>query len=297
MKSEKKSLLSVHVAVLLFGLAGLFAKLVNLPAVVIVFGRVFCSSVFLLVLFLVQRKCIRLNERKDYVMMMIAGVILAVHWTTFMQSIQVSTVAIGTLTFSTFPLFVTFLEPWIFHEKLKVQDIMCALVMLAGVLLIVPEFHIQNAMTQGILWGMAGSLTYALLSLMNRQFSNNYSGPLVSLYEQGTAAVVLLPSLFILQPHASGKDIAGIVILGIACTATAHSLFIEGLKHVRVQTAGIIAGLESVYGILAAFLFLGENPSIKELAGGVVILGVAFYSTVMSQGRSGESQEKEVQGC
>lgn len=109
--------------------------------------------------------------------------------------------------------------------------------------------------------------------------------------------MVLLPSLFILQPHASGKDIAGIVILGIACTAAAHSLFIEGLKHVRVQTAGIIAGLESVYGILAAFLFLGENPSLKELAGGVVILGVAFYSTVMSQGRCRESQEKEVQGC
>lgn len=121
MENQKKSLLSIHLAVLLFGLAGLFAKWVQLPAVIIVLGRVIFSSISLLVLLKIKKGSIRLKSGKDYVLMITAGIVLAVHWTTFMQSIQTSTVAIGTLTFSTFPLFVTFLEPILFHERLKVS--------------------------------------------------------------------------------------------------------------------------------------------------------------------------------
>lgn len=291
MDNQKKSLISVHIAVLFLGLSDLFGKLVNLPAVVIVFGRVLCSSVFLFGLFKVRKKKIKLGQRKDYIMMIAAGVILAVHWTTFMQSIQTSTVAIGTLTFSTFPLFVTFLEPYLFREKLKMSSVICAGIMLAGVICIVPEFELGNSMTRGILWGMAGSFTYAVLSLMNRSFSDKYSGSLVAFYEQGTAAVVLLPALFIMRPVFTGKDIAGVVILGVLFTAVAHSMFIEGLKHVKVQTAGIISSLESVYGIAAAFLFLNEVPSIKEVTGGIIILGVVFYTTAVSTRNAGSDEK------
>lgn len=284
MNQQKKNLLSVHIAVLGFGLSGLFAKLVNQPAIVIAWGRVVFSSIFLFILLKSRRQSVTLKCRKDYLLMAAAGILLAVHWSTFMQSIQVATVAVGTLTFSTYPLFVTFLEPWLYHEQLKKSNVICAFIMLAGVMLIVPEFHLDNSMTQGVIWGMIGSLTYALLSLMNRRFSDQYPGTLVSLYEQGTAAVVLFPALFLLLPVFSARDIIGLVILGIAFTAGSHSLFISGLKHVKVQTAGIISSLESVYGILAALIVLHEIPGLRELAGGVIIMGVVFYSTLTSAG-------------
>lgn len=280
MENKKKGLVSVHIAVLLFGLSGLFAKWVQLPAVIIVLGRVVFSSIFLFVLLKVKKETLKLETRKEYIFMMVAGIILALHWTTFMQSIQVSTVAIGTLTFSTFPLFVTFLEPVIFHEKLRTSSIVCAVIMLCGVLLIVPEFQIGNAMTQGIIWGMICSVSYALLSLMNRRFVERYSSGVTAFYEQATAAVVLLPTLFFMKPTVTETDILVLILLGVVFTAVSHTMYIEGLKNVKVQTAGIISGLESVYGIAAAFLFLGEKPGIRELAGGVIILGVAFYSTV-----------------
>lgn len=282
MENQKKSLLSIHTAVLLFGLAGLFAKWVLLPAVMIVLGRVIFSSLSLFLLLRIKKVHIRLDTTKDYILMVTAGIVLAVHWTTFMQSIQTSTVAVGTLTFSTFPLFVTFLEPVLFHEKLKSSSVISAVVMLVGVLFIVPEFHMENAMTQGVIWGMAGSLSYAVLSLMNRLFMEKYTSSVTAFYEQATAAVVLLPALFILRPAVSGKDILVLILLGVVFTAFAHTMYIEGLKHVKVQTAGIISGLESVYGIIAAFLFLGEKPGIKELAGGMIILGAVFYSTRLS---------------
>lgn len=282
MENQKKGLASIHAAVLLFGLAGLFAKWVELPAVIIVLGRVIFSSLFLLFLLKIKKERMRLLSGKDYLLMITAGIVLAVHWTTFMQSIQTSTVAIGTLTFSTFPLFVTFLEPVLFHEKLRVSSVVSAVVMLCGVLFIVPEFQLGNAMTQGVIWGMIGSFSYAVLSLMNRMFMERYTSSLTAFYEQATASVALLPSLFILKPAVNGNDILVLLLLGVVFTAVAHTMYIDGLRTVKVQTAGIISGLESVYGILAAFLFLGEKPGIKELAGGVIILGVVFYSTLAS---------------
>lgn len=282
MDQQKKNLLFVHLAVLGFGMSGLFGKLVDQPAILIAWGRVVFSSLFLFILLKVSRQRFRLNGRRDYLLLIAAGLLLAVHWTTFMQSIQVSTVAVGTLTFSTYPLFVTFLEPYLYHEKLEREKVVCAVVMLAGVMLIVPEFHLGNAVTQGVLWGMAGSFTYAVLSLMNRSLSDRYTGTMIAFYEQGTAAVALLPAAVFLRPAFTEQDLLGLLILGVAFTAGAHSLFIAGLKSVKVQTAGIISGLESVYGILFAMLLLGEMPGIREIAGGAVILGVVFYSTMAS---------------
>lgn len=54
-ESQRKGLISVHVAVALFGFVGLFAKLVDLPAVIIVLGRVFFSSIFLWIFLLFKK--------------------------------------------------------------------------------------------------------------------------------------------------------------------------------------------------------------------------------------------------
>ncbi|MDO5043167.1 MAG: DMT family transporter [Slackia sp.] len=275
-------LVATHIAVLLFGLVGLFAKVVALPAIILVLGRTFFSSAFLGAYLAVKRQRFALATRSDYVLIVAAGIILAIHWTSFMQSIQVSTVAVGTLTLATFPLFSAVLEPLLFHEKMRFSDIVCALVMLGGVACIIDDFSFDGTMTQGVLWGLLSAFTYALLSLANRRFSSGYPASLVSFYEQATATVVLLPALFVLKPAFSAFDIGMLAVMGIVFTAIAHTLFIGGLRTVKVRTAGIITGLESVYGVVAALLFLGEVPGVRELVGGGIILAVALYSTLAS---------------
>lgn len=280
--AKNGGLIATHIAVLLFGLVGLFAKVVALPAIILVLGRTFFSSAFLGAYLAVKRQKFALKTRGDYVLIIFAGIILAIHWTSFMQSIQVSTVAVGTLTLATFPLFSAVLEPLLFHEKMRASDIVCALVMLGGVACIVDDFSLEGSMAQGVLWGLLSAFTYALLSLANRKFSSGYPASLVSFYEQATATVVLLPALFVLKPSFTALDIGMLAIMGIVFTAIAHTLFIGGLRTVKVRTAGIITGLESVYGVVAALLFLGEIPGIREVIGGAIILVVALYSTLAS---------------
>ena len=275
-----RNILFLHIAVMLFGLSGVIGQFVEISSVMVALGRVISSSLLLFLIAIAKKDTLKLSSKKDYGLIILTGIVMAVHWTTFFQSIQVSSVAIGTITFSTFPLFLTFFEPLIFHEKLRRQNIFTAVTLMIGVIITIPEFSIENNTTVGIIWGMVCSFTYAIMTLANRYFSSRDTGRIICLYEQGTAAIVLLPALFIMKTQWRIPDIIGVAFIGFICTAFAYSLYVSAQKNVKAQTAGIISGMETVYGILYALLFLGEIPSGRELVGGAVILGVAMYSSL-----------------
>ena len=285
-KSNRKDILYLNFAVMMFGIAGVIGQYVEVPSVMVALGRVICSSIILLAIALLKKESLKLKSKKDYALIIFTGAVLALHWTSFFQSIQVSSVAIGTITFSTFPLFLTFLEPLIYREKLSVRSIVSAIILLIGVIITIPEFSMENQVTIGIAWGMLSSLTYAIITLANRYFSGKYQGRIVSLYEQGTAAVVLLPTLFLVKATWRTQDIIGVALIGCICTAFAYSMYISAQKKVKAQTAGLISGMETVYGILYAFILLSEIPTVREIIGGVVILSVGLYSSLCSSKNS-----------
>lgn len=280
MKEDTRSLAALHLAVMLFGLSAMLGRFVTVPAVLVAGGRVVCSAALLLVLCLGTRTPLALHSRRDTALALGTGVVLAVHWTTFFQAIQCSSVALGTISFSTFPLFVTFLEPLVFHEPLHPRSVLRAGLLLVGVLITVPEFSLANQDTLGIAWGLVSSLAYAVMTLCNRRLSARYPARVVCLYEQGTAAVVLLPALLLVPGDWTPQNLAGVAVIGFVCTALAHSLYVAAQKHVKAQTAGLVSGMETVYSILYALVFLGEVPSLRALAGGAVILGVAVLSSL-----------------
>jgi drug/metabolite transporter (DMT)-like permease len=283
MNTRNKSLLEIHFAVFLFGVSGLFGKLLSLPAIIIVLGRVAFSSIFLLFLLLYIKKDLKLKEKKHYFYLIIMGIILAIHWTTFFQSIQVSTVATGLLAFSAFPIFVTFLEPYFLKEKIRLSNILVAAITFLGVILVIPSFEFGNSTTQGVIWGLVSGFTYAILSILNKKYVKEYSSVVIAFYEQFIAAIVLIPFYFLQKPIFQLNDIFLLALLGIVFTGISHLLFINGLKNIKAQTAGIISSLEPVYGIIFAAFLLSEIPSIREALGGMVILGAVFYSSIKSR--------------
>jgi drug/metabolite transporter (DMT)-like permease len=277
---KNKSLIEIHIAVLFFGLAGLFGKLILLPSLIIVLGRVIFAAIFLALLSLYLKQNIKLKQKKDYFYLFILGIILALHWWTFFQAIRVSTVAVGLLTYSTFPIFVTFLEPYFFKEKIKLSDIFLALITFVGVILVIPRFEIADNITRGALWGIASGFTFAVLSILNRKYVKKYSSLVIAFYQDSAAAIILLPFLFLMEFTVTLKDILLLALLGVCFTAIAHTLFIKGLTRVKAQTASIIACLEPVYGIVIAIFLLGEIPGLRVVLGGVLILVTGFYVTI-----------------
>ena len=289
MDLRRKNLIEIHLSVLLFGLTGLFGKFISLPAPHIVLGRLFFASTSMGLFFLARGENVRLARAADYAAISSVGAVLALHWTAFYFSVKLSTVAIAVLTFAAYPIFVTFLEPIFFREKLRGADVLAAFIMFGGVVLVAPGLDARAAIIAGTIWGMISSVAYAVMSLLNRKFVARYDGVTVAFYEQGAATLLMLPVLFFERPAVTMLDWALLAVLGVVLTGLAHSLFISGMKTVRAQTAGVIASLESVYGVAAAALLIGEFPSLRELAGGAVILGTAFASTMRSSREKRES--------
>ncbi len=259
-------------AVLLFGLAGLFGKWLILSPFIIVLGRVFFASITLALFLWLSRQSLKISPRKNYLYLILLGFILAVHWVSFFKSIQVSTVAVGLLSFATYPVFTTFLEPLLLKEKIVKSNVFFSLFCVVGVFLIIPRFDLDNSTFVGVLWGVLSSVTFAVLTIMNRKLTQQFSSLLIAFYQDLFALLFLLPFYVVLRPTLNTKDILLLCVLGIFCTAGAHTLFIKGMKRIKAQTASIIHFLEPVYGIIFAFFFLHEIPSLRTILGGVIIL-------------------------
>lgn len=277
---KPRSLAEIHTAVALFGLAGLFGKWLLLSPFIIVLGRVFFASLSLLLLFLFTKQDMRISHSKDYLLLVLMGFILAVHWVTFFKSIQISTVAVGLLSYSSFPVFTAFLEPLFFRERIKISTVFFALLCVIGIFLIIPRFDLSNSVYQGVLWGLLSGLTFSILTILNRKFSQKYSSLLITFYQDFSATLFLLPFYFVLQPQLHTEEIFLLVVLGIFCTAGSHSLFIKGMRYVPAQTAAIISSLEPVYGIVLALIFLKEIPTVRTILGGIIILGTTLVVTI-----------------
>lgn len=277
------SLVSIHLAVVLFGFAGLFGKFLTCSALMIVFGRTLFAALALLPLALVSRASrapIRLT-RKRMGIYMLQGVLLAVHWCAFFLSIQISSVALGLLTFSTFPLFVTLLEPLLFKQRVQRQDIITALIVFAGLVLVLPPFDFTQRPFQGAVWGIFSGLTFALLVIFNKR--NLVLEPPVRLafFQNLFASAAILPFFALIpQPLPAPGQILLLAILGVVFTALAHTLFISSLTNLRAATVSIITCLEPLYGIILAIILLGELPTPRMIAGGTIILSATIFASL-----------------
>lgn len=269
-----RGLATINAAVLLFGLAGVLGKMADLPSPLIVLARVLIGGAALAVIACLFRIPLRPNRPRDLAVLAGQGALLAIHWIAFFQAINVSSVAVGLLAFSSFPLFTAALEPLLLRQRLRPLELAGALLVLPGIFLLIPTLALSDSTTQGVAWGVLSGATFALLSVTNRALTRSYSSLAISLYQDATAAIVLLPALWLIPSGGplSARQIVILLALGLACTALAHTLFITGMRAVRAQLASLLASLEPIWGILFALVLLGERPSARTLLGGAIIL-------------------------
>lgn len=276
--------ISANIAVLFFGLAGVLGKLSTLSSPLIVLGRVFFASPVLLTLCLLQKLPLRPRSLRDGITLVGLGALLALHWTTFFQSIAVSNVAIGLLSYSSFPLFTVILEPLLLRQRLSRIHVIAALLILPGIYLLVPSFTFQNQTTLGVFWGVLSGATFALLSVTNRGLGERYPSLVISLYQDGVATLLLLPALLLSNNTAlwTPRELLILLFLGVFCTALAHTLFIASMRSLTAQSASLIASLEPVWGIIFGIILLHELPTLTTLLGGILIVGAVMLPALLT---------------
>ena len=145
--------------------------------------------------------------------------------------------------------------------------------MTVGLVLVVPEYDFGNRGTQGAVWGLLAGFSFAILQITNRLLLREFSALQLSLGENIFAFLTLLLIGGLTVPVSMPiRDVLLLLVLGVVCTAFAHTIFIKGLEGVEARVASIIASLEPVYAILLAVLILSESPDLRTIIGGTMIL-------------------------
>lgn len=279
----RHAILYAHLAVFLFGCAGLFGKFIEADAGIIVLGRTFFAALLLWTISNFNQKNIQLNKSSNISILVINGVLLAFHWFAFFRSIQLSSVTIGVLTFSTFPVFTAFLEPLFEKQRPALKDLFLAAVSFVGIYFILPKINYEHNDSLGVLWGIASGFSFAIISILSKQLTAQHSSIQISFYQNFVAFLVVLPFFFNQIGEISIQTWLLLMALGFIFTGIAHTLFIQSLKGIKAKTASLIANLEPVYAIFLSILLLDETLSIKICIGAVLILGISALSSLIKE--------------
>lgn len=266
----------VHLATALFGTAGLFAVSTGLDSILITFGRTLFAALALLVIMVVSAQP---SQWQLDIRSVASGVLLAMHWTLFFLSIQLSNVAVGLIMFASSAVFIALLEPLVFRESFKHRNVICALFVVMGIFFIVSLDSAGSQLLAGVGVGLLSSVLFALLQLLNRSLSKDRSAISLSLIQNAVAAAVVFPAVFVDLPQVTINQWLQLILLGCVCTAFAHTIFISALRRIKASLAGLIAGgLEPVYGAILAAGLLAQYPEMNVWIGGALVLAAVFYA-------------------
>jgi len=291
--TPRSALGALHIGALMFGLTGVFGKLASAAPAIIVFGRaVFAVLALSLFARLARNHRWQPLQAQDWRRLLLSGLLLAGHWVSFFIAVKVAGVAVATLGFASFPAFTVLLEGLIFRERIRFNEILLVLLVSIGLVLVTPDFDLASQATGGLLWAVLSGLLFSLLSLANRAGSGRIPAVQAALCQNLVVAACLLPWAAPDLAQVAALDWVWIGLLGVFCTAVAHSLFVASLAVIKARTAAVVFALEPVYGITAAWLLFGENPTLRMLIGGaLIILAIVVSSRLGAAAAPGENQQ------
>lgn len=276
--------LKLHISVVLAGFTGLFAKLISLNEVVIVWYRMlFAFLIFAVMMVFMKRK---ISESfSDTAKMIGLGILLTIHLIFFFGSIKYSNVSVGVVCYSLVGFFTVIFEPLIRKTKFSFSELCLSLLAVLGIWLI---FSFDTSYRVGIILGVISAALFALYTIYNKIVEIGKSTRTVLFYELLGGAVFMccfLPLYIYFTGDMNivpvGIEWLWVFILAFFCTVVMYLLYIAVLKTLSAFTVSIAGNLEPVYAIIFAIIFLSEahELTISFYIGMVLILLSVFLQS------------------
>lgn len=279
MTPRNKALWAAYISTILQGLTPVLARHVSVSSFELVFWRVLFAALSILIVSLISKRELSLASRSDWYLVGGVGALLAVQWCAFYQALIVSTIAVAEISFSIFPVFVSMFEPLIFKEQFRYNDLGMALIVVAGVLLMVPEYAFTGSTFVGVCLGMTSAVLYAFISMLNRKAVIKNSSDSVAFYQYLIAALCLLPVAILWGTGPTLTDFGWLILIATIGTSIAHTLLIYSMKNISAYLCGLIVNACPIVAIILAIFLLDEVPTLRIILGGTIVLSATYIST------------------
>ncbi len=281
--NHTRNLLGLLLATFFISTSGVLGRYIAMPSEVIIWFRSFFAMILLGGFCLFKKFDFKLKSQKHRIPFIIAGVFMGIHWVTYFYALKLSNVAIGMLSLYTFPVMIAFLEPVFLKVKFNPIYILLGIMVLLGLYILSPNFTFENTTVQGILFGLISALCYAIRILILKKYVTQYNGVLLMFYQVVIITVCLSPTLFFMDISGVQTQFPYLIMLALITTALGHSLMVYSLKFFSASTTSIISSVQPIFGIILAFLFLNEIPTLNTFLGGGLILATVVIESIRSK--------------
>ncbi|MBR5791641.1 MAG: DMT family transporter [Ruminiclostridium sp.] len=281
---QKKGLLLIFAASVLFSLGGLLIKVIPWQALSINSWRCGISVCILLLFAKVTGKKLKLTPG---VLAGAAAMCLTV--SSYALANKLTTAANAILIQFTNPVFVILFLWLFFHEKPKKLDIITCMVVFGGI-----ACFFLDGLSAGNLLGNAvalfSGLCYAWVFLLNKIPGGD---PLWStILGHAMCVLIGLPSVA-RETEYSGQIVLCAILMGVFQLGLAYLCFTIGIRTAPPVSASLVSGIEPILNPVLVAIVLGESLSgLALLGGGIVFISIMIYNILTVRT---ENTKKELQ--
>ena len=268
----------------------IFARLASdAPALVIAAYRVGLATLVIVpVAWLKVRHELLSLSRRDLGLASLAGLFLALHFGTWISSLNYTSVANSVVLVNTNPLWVGLLTPLVTKERMKPGVVIGILLSVSGGVIIgAGDFSGGGDALWGDALALVGSWCAAGYLLLGRSLRRRlsllayicvcYAGAAIFLW-------ILVLSLGLPISGFSGSTYNWLIAMALISQLIGHSSYNWALKWFSASLIAVSLLGEPVLSTLLAYILFHEGLTVPKLIGGVMIL-LAIYVTSSSEGR------------
>jgi len=284
-RDELTARLALAIAVACVSSGAIFARLAACPALAIAAWRMTFATALVSLALVRWWPELRTLTRRDFVLGGAAGLCLAIHFATWISSLDYTTVASSTVLVNTSPLWVALLSPFITRERTSRRAWAGIGVSFVGSAIIAgSDFQVGGQALFGDALALAGGLAAALYLLFGRQLRGHLSLPNYCVLTYGAATLVLWGIVALAGVQASGfamKTWSAIAGMALVAQIGGHTLYNWSLKHLPTGAVAVALLGEPIGSSLLAWRLFGEIPPPASLGGAVLVL-VGIYLAAAS---------------
>jgi len=275
--------LGVGVGVTSASTAAILIRLAQVEAhsLVIAAWRVTLATLILTPLVLIKRRSeLRMLTRREWGSALASGLLLALHFATWITSLAYTSVAASVVLVSTSPLFVGLISHLLLHERLS-RKLTLALTVttIGGILIGLGDLgkgsHETVAPIVGDALALVGAMAGGGYFLIGRRLRGRLSLLAYVFPVYGTAALALmtivLGSSLSAIPH-HPQTWLWLLLMALGPQILGHSSLNWALRYLSATYVTIATLGEPIGSTLLAWWLLGERPSRWAVAGGALIL-------------------------
>lgn len=268
-----------------------FAQMDGAPSLVIAALRMSFATILLAPIAITRHRAeLRALTRRELSLGLVSGLFLAVHFATWISSLEYTSVASSVVFVSTGPLWVALLSPMLLNERLRRAAMVgLGLAILGGTVIGLSDActwsggvqcpDLDHVMQGRAMWGnflaLAGAWTVTGYLIIGRKLRAQMSLIPYIFLVYGMAALALIVIMFAAGQSPFGyqaKTYGWIFLLAAIPQLIGHSTYNWALRYLPAAFVAVTTLGEPIGSAILAFFILSETPTIAIFIGGLLIL-------------------------